>query len=78
VLIQIEEDHFTATVNGVLADAWSDARFRTGGIGFFADKSEAARVRAVHVIDKDDFLGSLCYQVSRWTADIPGIGATHE
>ncbi|HTM48763.1 MAG TPA: hypothetical protein VL285_08795 [Bryobacteraceae bacterium] len=78
VLIQIEEDHVTVTVNGVLADAWSDARFKTGGIGFFAEKGEAARVRAVHVIDKDDFLGWLSYQVSRWTADIPGIGATHE
>ncbi len=78
LLVVLEGDHFTVTVNGVFADAWSDARFPSGGVGFFADKGESARVRSIHVIDKDDFLGRLCYQVSQWTADRPTIGVKHE
>ena len=78
LLVLVQGDHFTVTVNDVLADAWTDGRFKTGGIGFFADKGEVARVRTVHVIDKEDFLGWLCYQVSQWTADRPTIGEKHE
>ena len=74
----MQEDHFTVTVNGVFASAWTDVRFPSGGIGFFTDKGESARVRSIHVIDKDDFLGQLCYQVSQWTADRPTIGVKHE
>ena len=78
LLVLVQGDHFTVTVNDVLADAWTDGRFKTGGIGFFADKAEVARVRTVHVIDKEDFLGWLCYQVCQWTADRPTIGEKHE
>jgi hypothetical protein len=74
----MEGNHFQVTVNGVFADAWTDDRFKSGGIGFFADKGEVALVRTVHVIDKDDFLGRLCYQVSQWTADRTSIGEKHE
>ena len=78
VQVTVQEDHISVTVNGVFADAWSDSRFKSGGIGFFADKGEVARVRSVHVIDKEDFLGWLCYQVSQLTADRPTIGVKHE
>ena len=76
--VVVEGDHFTVTVNGAFADAWTDGLFKSGGVGFFADKGEAARVRSVHVIDKADFLGWLCYQVSQWTADRRIIGEKHE
>jgi len=57
-----------------LVDALEDVRGKRGGIGFFADKGEITRLRTVHVIDREDFLGSLCYQVSQWTVDRPTIG----
>ena len=78
LLVMVQADHFQVSVNGVLADAWTDRRFKSGGIGFFADKGEVARVRSIHVLDKEDFLGRLCYQVSQWTADRPTIGEKHE
>src|SRR5262249_29590591 len=77
VVAVVEGDHFGITVNGVFAGAWTDGRLHSGGVGFFADKGDSARVRSVHVIDKADFLGWLCYQVSRWTADRRLLGERH-
>jgi hypothetical protein len=78
LVVIVQGDHFQVTVNEVFADAWTDGRLKSGGIGFFSDKGEVGHVRSVHVIDKDDFLGRLCYQVSLWTADRPTIGEKHE
>lgn len=57
VVAKVRGDHLSVSVNGQLADAWSDDRLKTGGIGFFADHGEVFRVRGVRVVDKDDFLG---------------------
>jgi len=78
LVVAVQGEHYTVTVNGQFADAWSDGQFKSGGIGFFADKGDVARIRSVHVIDKEDFLGQLCSKVSQWTADRRGIGARHE
>src|SRR5206468_2468315 len=45
LLVIVQGDHFSVTVNDQFADAWSDGRFKSGGVGFFADKGEAARLR---------------------------------
>jgi hypothetical protein len=78
LVVIVQGDHFQVSVNGVFAGSWTDGRFKSGGIGFFADKGDVAHVRSVHVIDKEDFLGRLCYQVSQWTADRSTIGEKHE
>ena len=74
LLVTVEGDHFSVDVNGQFAAAWTDDRLKSGGVGFFADKGEVARLRSIHVVDKEDFLGWLCYQVSQWTADKRKIG----
>ena len=71
-------DSFSVSVNGQLVSAWTDHRLKSGGVGFFADKGEIANLRSIHVIDNQDFLGWLCYQVSWWTADRQKSGVTHE
>jgi hypothetical protein len=76
--VAVEGDHFTVTVNGQLAGAWTDDRLQSGGVGFFADKGEAAWLRGVHLVDKEDLLGRICYQVSQWTADRRTIGEKDE
>jgi hypothetical protein len=78
ISVTVQGDHFSVTVNDQFADAWSDGRFQSGGVGFFSDKGEVARLRSVHVIDKEDFLGWFCYQVSQWTADRRASGVKHE
>ena len=65
VLVEARGDHFTVTLNGQLADAWSDGQLKSGGIGLFADKGEVSWVRAVQIVDKDDFLGRLALTLRR-------------
>jgi hypothetical protein len=78
LLVEAQGPHFTVTVNRQFADAWSDERLKAGGVGFFAEKGEISHIRSVHVVDKQDFLGWLCSQVSLWTADRPAMGVRHE
>jgi hypothetical protein len=74
VLVTVEGEHFSISLNGQLLDAWSDSRLKSGGVGLFADKGEAAHLRSVQVVDQQDFLGALCSQVSAWTADRRAVG----
>ena len=53
------------TLNGQLADAWSDGQLKSGGIGLFADKGEVSWVRAVQIVDKDDLIGRLALTLRR-------------
>jgi len=69
LVVDVQGDHFSVLVNGVYAGSWTEDRLKSGGVGFFADKGEGSRLRWVHLIDKQDFLGWICYQVSQWTAD---------
>jgi hypothetical protein len=78
VLVTIQGDNFTITVNGQLVDTWSDSRLKSGGVGLFADKGEISQVRSVHVTENEGFLGWLCSQVSHWNADRARIGVKHE
>jgi hypothetical protein len=78
VLVTVEGEHFSVSINGQLVDAWSDNRLKSGGVGLFAAKGDGAHVRSVHVVDHEDFLGWLCSQVSQWTADRRTIGVKHE
>jgi len=77
-VVDVKDDHFSVLVNGVYAGSWTEGRLKSGGVGFFADKGEGARLRWVHVIDKQDFLGWICYQVSQWTADRRTSGVKQE
>jgi hypothetical protein len=78
VLVSVEGEHFSVSINGQLVDAWSDSRLKSGGVGLFAAKGDGAHVRSVHVVDHEDLLGWLCSQVSQWTADRRTIGVKHE
>jgi hypothetical protein len=74
VLVKIQGDNFTITINGQLVESWSDSRLKSGGVGLFADKGEVAHVRSIHVTENEDFLGWLCSQVSHRNADRGRIG----
>jgi hypothetical protein len=51
---------FTIMVQGQVVDFWSDNRLRHGGIGFFCNRGERARLRWVEVSHQYDALGRLC------------------
>jgi hypothetical protein len=51
---------FTILAQGQVVDFWSDNRLQHGGIGFFSNRGERARLRWVEVSHQYDALGRLC------------------
>ena len=51
---------FTIMAQGQVVDFWSDSRLAHGGIGFFCNRGERARLRWVEVSHQYDALGRLC------------------
>jgi hypothetical protein len=58
--MDVEGDDFTLIIQGQIVDFWSDGRLKRGGIGFFCQKGEVARLRWVEVSHHYDLLGRLC------------------
>jgi hypothetical protein len=58
--LNAKEQFFTLVVDGKVVDFWSDNRLSTGGIGFFTNSGEQARLHTVRVAHQDDTLGKLC------------------
>lgn len=73
IQLDVKGDSFAARVNGQMVDAWSDARFRMGGVGFMSEAGDLARVRWLRVSDRDDFLGRICSYLTA-QAFVPGDG----
>ncbi|MBI4909756.1 MAG: hypothetical protein HY820_39425 [Acidobacteria bacterium] len=58
--MDISGSAFTLSIQGQVADHWSDDRLKSGGIGFFSSKGERSRLRWVEVSHQYDFLGRVC------------------
>jgi hypothetical protein len=70
--ILADGDEFTLMVQDQIVDFWSDARFRTGGVGFFCLRGDDARLRWVEITHHDDTLGRLCALIAPY-----GVGAAN-
>jgi hypothetical protein len=60
VQVNVQGDDFTIMAQGQVVDFWSDHRLQHGGIGFFCNRGERARLRWVEVSHQYDALGRLC------------------
>jgi hypothetical protein len=60
VITRVNGSDFTVTVQGQVADYWSEPALAAGGVGLFSSKGEQARVRWVEVRHQNDTLGKLC------------------
>jgi hypothetical protein len=60
VRVDVRDQNFTTTVQGQVVDFWSDDRLSRGGVGFFSEKGERARLRWMEVSHQYDALGRLC------------------
>ena len=58
--MDIQGDDFTLIIQGQIVDFWSDGRLKRGGVGFFCERGELARLRWVEVSHHYDMLGKLC------------------
>ena len=57
---EIRGAQFTTYLDGQIMDTWSDDRFASGGVGFFADAGESSYIRWIDVAQNDDALGLTC------------------
>lgn len=56
----VKGNTFTTLIGGEVVDVWSDGRLQRGGVGFFAETGERARLYWMKVSHQDDLLGKLC------------------
>jgi len=60
VQLTVKGSDFTAFIEGQLVDFWRDDRLKTGGVGFFSDTGDRARLYWMNVSHQDDFVGRVC------------------
>ena len=60
VQLTVKGADFSASIEGQLVDFWRDDRLKTGGVGFFSDTGERARIYWMNVSHQDDFVGRVC------------------
>ncbi len=60
VEVDVKGNQFLTSIEGQLVDSWSDDRLKSGGVGFFTESSEKARLYWMKVTKNSDFLGKLC------------------
>ena len=58
--VEVRGSDFTILAQGELVDFFSDERLASGGVGFFCNRGEKARLRWVQVSNQYDALGRLC------------------
>lgn len=60
VQVDVKGNTFLTSIEGQLVDSWSDSKLKSGGVGFFTEGSEKARLYWMKVTKNSDFLGKLC------------------
>ncbi len=60
VTVDVKGNRYRAFVEGQEADFWTDDRLKTGGVGFFSEAGERARVYWVKLESHGDLLGRIC------------------
>jgi hypothetical protein len=60
VAVDVKGTRFRAFVEDQEVDSWNDDRLRAGGVGFFSETGEHARLYWVKVSKNTDWLGKLC------------------
>jgi hypothetical protein len=60
MVVDVRGGDFTIMAQGQVVDFWSDSRLARGGVGFFCNRGEKARLRWVEISHQYDALGRLC------------------
>lgn len=64
VMVDVHGSRFTASVDGEEVESWSDTALSSGGVGFFADAGETARLYWMKVSKNEDLLGRICAYIA--------------
>jgi hypothetical protein len=60
VSVDVSGDRIVTSIEGEEVDSWTDTTLSKGGIGFFADAGERAKLYWVKVAHNDDWIGRIC------------------
>ena len=60
VSVEVKGNRYRAYIEGQEADFWVEDRLKTGGVGFFSEAGERARVYWVKLESQGDILGRIC------------------
>jgi hypothetical protein len=60
VSVAVKGNRFTASIDGQEVDSWTDQAPSTGGVGFFSEAGERARLYWMRVSKNQDLLGRIC------------------
>jgi hypothetical protein len=77
VAVDVQGNRVTASVEGQQVDSWTDDLMPAGGVGFFSEAGERARLYWMKVSKNQDWLGVICSYLSadsRETAEVWGPG----
>ena len=64
VMVDVHGNRFTASVDGEEVESWRDNSLSSGGVGFFADAGEKARLYWMKVSKNEDLLGRICAYIA--------------
>ena len=64
VEVDVKGDHVVTSIEGQEVDSWTDDALKVGGIGFFSDAGERARLYWMKVARNQDWLGRVCAYLS--------------
>jgi hypothetical protein len=51
---------YATSIEGQLVDFWHDERLKVGGVGFFTENGDMARIYWMKLSEKNDFVGRVC------------------
>jgi hypothetical protein len=60
VAVQVKGNRFITSIEGQEVDNWTDDTLPSGGVGFFSEAGERARLYWMKVSRNDDWLGRMC------------------
>ena len=77
VAVNVEGDHLVTSIDGEEVDTFTNTTLASGGVGFFAEANERARLYWMRVSKNDDWLGHVCGflagdDAARATAELRG------
>ncbi len=58
--VAVRGNHIVTSIEGQEVDRWIEDALPAGGVGFFADAGEKARIYWMKVAKNEDFLGKIC------------------
>lgn len=64
VAVNVKGNRIQTSINGETVDSWTEPSAGSGGIGFFSDAGERARLYWMKVAANDDFVGRICAYVA--------------